>query len=226
MASILLIEDDRALGSLLQGELERAGYRCTWRETVADGLAEFERSPPDLLLLDLMLPDGSGYRVLAEVRLRSQVPVIILTARTMSQDKVLGLDLGADDYVTKPFWNDELIARIRARLRRPEAVGAGARSHLLGEVRVDLTARRVVGPDGERHLTPTEFDILAYLLQRRGRAVRREQLATACLNAEEAPDQSLQTHLSRLRRKLGADGQQIRTVWGIGYRIDAEELGS
>ncbi len=222
MANILLIEDDLALGSLLQAELLRAGYLCVWKQNVSEGLAEFQRQEPDLLLLDLMLPDGSGFQVLKQVRSQSQVPVIILTARNLSEDKVMGLDLGADDYVTKPFWNDELIARIRARLRRPTAVAGEAQSLTMGRVEADLAARRVLVDGAEKRLTPTEFNILEYLLKRRGRAVRREQLQAAFLKAEESPEQSLQTHVSRLRRKLGPDGKLIRTVWGIGYRIDEE----
>ena len=222
MSHILLIEDDLSIGSLLRDELLRADYGCDWVTTAAEGMRAFDAVSPDLVLLDLMLPDGSGFRVLRHIRARSHVPVIILTARNLSEDKVQGLDLGADDYVTKPFWNDELLARIRARLRRP-AVAVQVTCVDIGQTRVELEARRVLRAGVELHLTPTEFNLLQMLVERRGKAVRRELLIATCLQAEEAPEQSLQTHISRLRRKLGPDGAHIRTVWGIGYRLEAGE---
>lgn len=220
-AHILLVEDDPTLGELLETELIRAGYSCSWSQDGTGGLAHFEAKEPDLVLLDLMLPDQSGFSVLSKIRESSQVPVIVLTAHNMSEDKVQGLDLGADDYVTKPFWNDELLARIRARLRRPTAAKEDAR-HSFGAVEIDLDARTVVVAGAEARLTPTEFELLEYLVMRLGRAVRREQLVSAVLRGDEATEQALQTHISRLRRKLKADGGRIRTVWGIGYRLDEE----
>jgi DNA-binding response OmpR family regulator len=223
MPRILLVEDDPTLGEMLKRELESATYEVEWAEDAASGLAAFHRQPPDLLLLDLMLPDTSGFVVLEKVREVASTPVILLTARHMNQDKVRGLDLGADDYVTKPFWNDELLARIRARLRRKEGESAPSRKRRVGAVLVDLDARSVSVGGASAHLSPTEFALLAYLLERDGRAVRSEQLIEAVLTGEESTRQALQTHMSRLRKKLHEDGERILTVWGIGYRVDTSD---
>lgn len=216
MPDLLLVEDDPALGSLLAEDLDAAGYTCTWAPTLADARLVLGRDPVCLVLLDLMLPDGSGFDLLQEIRARSEVPVIVLTARTFSEDKVQGLDLGADDYVTKPFWTEELLARIRARLRR--TAPAEARRGF-GDVRVFTEARRVEVGGEDVRLTPTEYALLDTLLRQQGKAVRREELARASLEDGDSPD-NLQAHVSRLRKKLGPDGAWIRTVWGIGYRLD------
>jgi DNA-binding response OmpR family regulator len=217
---ILLIEDDSTLGDLLRVELDRAGYECVWARDASTGLDAFHAHHPALVLLDLMLPDYSGFFVLERLREVSQVPVIVLTARHLSSDKVRGLDLGADDYMTKPFWNEELLARVRARLRRNTAPQA-ARRVSFGAVCIDLDARTVTISGETEHLSPTEYALLVYLVERDGRAVRGEQLAEAVLTGEDTTRTALQTHVSRLRRKLGEDGQRIRTVWGIGYRFDS-----
>lgn len=219
MALILLIEDDAALGAMVRNELEIAGYSCTWAETGAAGLVAFGERAPELVLLDLMLPDHSGFVVLEHIRQRSQVPVIVLTARHVNEDKVRGLDLGADDYVTKPFWTEELLARIRARLRRNPAPSSGNRRSF-GRLAIDFDARTVTVGTEPAHLSPTELDLLGYLVERAGRAVRSEQLIESVLVGEEGTRQALQTHMSRLRKKLGDEGGRILTVWGIGYRFD------
>jgi DNA-binding response OmpR family regulator len=215
MARLLLVEDDPALGKSLLQTLVDGGHEARWETAALPGLEAARRWAPDLVLLDLMLPDRSGLEVLAD--LRAIAPVIVLTARHSAADKVKGLDLGADDYVTKPFWNEELLARIRAQLRRERSSSARLQ---LGSLGIDLVAR-LVDVGGERiGLSPTEFDVLAYLVERRGRAVRAEQAVADLLSGDDATRQALQTHVSRLRKKLGAEGARIGTVWGIGYRFE------
>jgi len=221
MHDVLLIEDDLDLGRLLRGELQRAGYRCRWATTAALGLLEIERRRPDVTLLDLQLPDRSGFDLLPELRRRSAMPVIVVTARLLGDDKVRALDLGADDYVTKPFWAQELLARLRAVVRRtrPQASAVDVQ---LGALRIDVPARQVSVAGAPCSLTPTEFNLLHHLARRPGQALRREQLVDAVLPKEGSATEALQVHISRLRRKLGAEGWRVKTVWGIGYRLDVD----
>lgn len=219
MGSILVVEDDPRMGEMVVGLLERAGYAVTLAVDARGGQTAFRTGTPDLVLLDIMLPDRSGLELLAELRQSSRVPVLLLTARGEAEDRVLGLDLGADDYLSKPFWNEELLARIRALLRRQAAAPAGPRVRSFGAVRVDVDARQVQVAERPVRLTPTEFELLSYLLERAGRAIRREQLLAA-LPGEERTENGLQTQISRLRARLGRDGARIKTVWGIGYMLD------
>lgn len=223
MSRILVIEDDRFLAEIVREELTRAGYTPTLTHDGASGLAAFQKREPDLILLDLVLPDRTGFSILAEIRTQSAVPVIILTSKDGGEEKVTGLDLGADDYVTKPFRTDELLARVRARLRRPTSAREPYGTRNFGTVEVDLGARTVTVSGEEAGLTPTEFKLLEVLLRRHGKAVKREQLIAALNGGDQATEQALQTHISRLRRKLGGDGEKIRTVWGVGYRLDLED---
>jgi len=181
----------------------------------------------DLVLLDLGLPGTYGLDVLKAIRKRSEVPVLILTARDHTSDKVRGLSLGADDYVTKPFWPDELVARIRARLRRPgmgRASTAAQRDEesivRAGSIEIDLEGPRVIVGAEEIELTRAELAILAMLARRAGRAVTRADLAEEALDG--GGERTLDVHVSRLRKKLGDEGERIKTVWGIGYRLELE----
>lgn len=217
MARILVVEDDALTAQVIRDALTFFGYEV---EVARDGeaaLAQFVATEFDLVLLDLILPSVSGLEILAEVRRRSDVPVIILTARDEGEEKVAGLDLGADDYVTKPFRSDELLARVRARLRRLPGRVAD-RVQTLGDVVIDLGARLVTVAGEPAHLTPTEFRLLEILVEHSGLTVLRDDLVLA-LGGEDATEQALQTHVSRLRRKLGADGDRIKTAWGVGYRL-------
>ncbi|MCB9766472.1 MAG: response regulator transcription factor [Alphaproteobacteria bacterium] len=218
-AEILLIEDDTTLGWLLRDELRAAGYRCRWVDTAADGLTELAERPPALVLLDLMLPDRSGFAVIREVRKAHAVPIIVVSSRASSEDKIEALDLGADDYVTKPFSAGELLARIRARLRTRDPKPAARMA--FGAVAVDRPARRVTVAGTPCALTPTELDVLLALLDRAGETVLHEDLAAEVLPGQDVSERAVHTHVSRLRRKLGADGARIETVWGLGYRLDA-----
>jgi len=222
MARILLVEDDANLGVMMSGLLESAGHATVWARDLSEATTCFSELPPDLVLLDLMLPDGNGLGLLRDIRRLHNVPVLIVTARGQGEDKVLGLDLGADDYLVKPFWNEELLARVRALLRRGSAPGPDTpRPRAFGAVVVDPVARRVLVAGEVVRLTPTEFDLLFFLLERAGRAIRREEICAAVLRDEEGGEAALQSHVSRLRAKLGADGERLRTVWGIGYLLDA-----
>jgi DNA-binding response OmpR family regulator len=217
---VLLIEDDLELGRLLRDELRGAGYLCRWATTAQRALRELEVRLADLVILDLQLPDRSGFDLLPELRARARAPILVVTARVLGEDKVRALDLGADDYITKPFWAAELFARLRALLRRAGSESQASGLQLYGELRIDVTAREVfVGGEGCR-LTPTEFNLLRHLAARPGQALRHEQLMDAVLPREDSATEALQVHVSRLRRKLGREGWRIRTVWGIGYRLD------
>ena len=225
-ARILLVEDDAELGEELVARLKREGYALTWLRDGDEALrAPYEEL--DLVLLDLGLPGTYGLDVLKAIRKRSEVPVLILTARDHTSDKVRGLSLGADDYVTKPFWPDELVARIRARLRRPgmsKPSGAAQRDDdalvRAGSIEIDLEGPRVKVGEDEVELTRAELAILAMLARRAGRAVTRADLADEALDG--GGERTLDVHVSRLRKKLGDEGERIKTVWGIGYRLEIE----
>ncbi len=218
---ILLVEDDAALGAQLSGQLERAGYRVTWLRDGDDALRE-DLAPYALVLLDIMLPGTYGLDVLKAYRNVSDVPVMLLTARDFTADKVRGLSLGADDYITKPFYPDELLARIRARLRRPALRRGDAGGPIrVGELEVQVDARRVSVAGNPIELTKVEFDLLAALARRPGQAVTRQSLVSSALDPDREGDaRTLDVHVSRLRKKLGAEGKRIVTVWGIGYRLE------
>ena len=217
---ILLVEDDVELGRQLTAHLERKGFAVTWLQDGDRAMAEDPRAYA-LIVLDLMLPGAYGLDVLKAARTQTDVPVLILSARNETSDKVRALQLGADDYVTKPFWPEELVARIHARLRRPALQREGR--FQVGALDLDLAARRVQLAGESIALAPVEFDLLAALARRRGQAVSRLTLVEALLDPETAnPERTLDVHVSRLRKKLGAAGSQIRTVYKIGYRLDEE----
>lgn len=213
---ILLIEDDAELGAQLAARLRRAGYQLSWWQEGRRLSSEAEL-PFELVILDLMLPGTYGLDILKDLRAFSEVPVLVLSARNDTSDKIRALKLGADDYMTKPFWPDELLERVRARLRRP----ALSRTQLLesGALRIDLDARSV-SLDGQAvELTKVEFELLVALARRPGVAVSRAFLAEHVLeqDSETAP-RTLDVHASRLRKKLGR-ADLIETVWGVGYRL-------
>lgn len=221
LGTIVLVEDDPSISELLQLYLGREGYLVVATAS-AVAAAELVRSnAPALVILDLMLPDGSGLQVLKSVRAFSTVPVIILTAKDADQDKILGLELGADDYMTKPFNPGELVARVRAVLRRSAPAGdSGAQT--AGGVEV-LPDERVVRLDGARvELTPREFDLLHYLLVNRGIALSRERLLEEVWGYSFYGDaRTVDVHIRQVRKKLGRWAPIIQTVWGVGYRADA-----
>ena len=222
-AQILLVEDDPQLGEQVVKHLTRAGFEVTW---VDDGDAA--RGAPldelDLIVLDLMLPGTYGMDLLKIYRAQSQVPVLILSARDAATDKVRALKLGADDYMTKPFWPEELVARVAARLRRPTMERSDVTR--VGALTLDLEARKLEVEGEAVDVTPIEWNILAQLARRKGSAVTREALVEAALDdAAEGASRNLDVHISRLRKKLGPAAKQLATVWGVGYRLEREVQG-
>lgn len=211
------MEDDAALGEQVVQTLSRAGFDPHW---VRDGDAARDLDPDDynVIVLDLMLPGTYGMDLLKRYRVKSEVPVLILSARDDTADKIRGLKLGADDYVTKPFFPEELVARVQACMRRPNLVATDRL--VAGAIRIDLERRQVSGSDGVVTLTPVEFEILALLARRKGSAVTRDALVAAALDpSHDGSRRTLDVHISRLRSKLGGDATQLETVWGIGYRL-------
>ena len=217
---ILLVEDDVALGRQVVGSLRDAGFEAHW---VQDGDDARELRPDDyrLIVLDLMLPGTYGMDLLKIYRAKSEVPVLILSARDDTADKIRGLQLGADDYVTKPLFPEELLARVQACLRRPNL--STTERLVVGAIVVDLDRREVTANGTVLSLTPVELDILTTLARRRGAAVTRDALVEAALDpAQDSSRRTLDVHISRLRTKLGDAASQLETVWGIGYRLSDE----
>jgi len=225
---VLLVEDDRRLASLTARYLEGHGLVVTVVADGDQGLAEAVRNPYDVVLLDLMLPGRDGIEVCRELRARRDVPVIMVTARGEEADRVLGLEIGADDYVAKPFSSRELLARIRSVVRRARGhAGPPSRPVQVGRLLLDPGAFRATLDGKVLPLTPYEFTLLRVLAERAGRVLSREQLLDLAKgNAEEAFDRSIDVHISRLRQKLGDDPRNprlLKTVRGTGYLLATEE---
>ncbi len=231
MATILVVEDERDLNNLVRRHLEDEGHRVV---QAFDGLAAVEAAQRDrfeLVVLDWMLPRLDGLEVCRRLRRESIVPILMLTARSEEIDRVLGLEVGADDYLTKPFSVRELLARVRAILRRVElmrAEGSGGDDTPAppvldaGPLRVDL-GQHMASLEGQPvELTPKEFDLLVLLMRHPGRAFSRDYLIEKVWGYDAAgSDRTVDTHVLRLRKKLGPVGDRIETVWGLGYRFKA-----
>jgi two-component system response regulator RegX3 len=229
--SILLIEDEESISEPLERALGREGFEVVIAATAAEGRERFRERSPDVVLLDVMLPDGDGRDVLREIRSISRTPVVMLTARGEELERVLGLELGADDYVTKPFSAAELAARVRAVLRRADAPSVEADGAVLavGDMRMDLDRHAVVRDGEELELTVKEYELLRMLLEHAGRVVKREQLIREVWDTTWfGSTKTLDVHVSALRRKLGddpAEPRYIHTVRGVGFRFaSADEL--
>ncbi len=220
---IFVVEDDAAIAAGLVRGLRAAGFAVELAVEGHEGARRVLAAAPDLVVLDLMLPGDSGFTVLERIRAHSSVPVVVLTARAALDDRLRCLDLGAEDFLAKPFWMEELVARIRARLRLRDS--APRRVIGFDDVEVDLDARTVCVAGQPVAFTRHEFDLLAYLVERPSRALARLQLADAALPIEGDRDvRTVDSHVARVRRKLGPVGAaRIATVWGIGYRFDPPE---
>lgn len=221
---ILLVEDDEKLAALIARYLASHGVVVSRAMDGAQGLIESTRSHFDVVLLDVMLPAMNGLEVCRELRKRSAVPIIMLTARTEEADRVMGLEMGADDYVIKPFSSRELLARIRAQVRRARGLsGPTARPLKVGTLSLDPSRMEVTLSGTIIPLTSYEFSILRVLAERVGTILSREQLMDLARgNAEEAFDRSIDVHISKLRQKLGDDSKNprlLRTVRGVGYML-------
>ena len=221
--TIIVVEDDHNISDLVAMYLRREGFRVLQADDAEQGLAHFERESPKLLIVDIGLPGAlDGLELCRQVRKTSDVPVIILTARDDEIDRVIGLELGADDYVTKPFSARELVARVRAILRRAGAAAAGRTEPVtteIGGIVVDSARREVTCAGHVVALTTREFDLLAYLVANSGLALSRRQLLDGVWGEGWYGDErTVDVHVRQLRKKLG-DELPLTTVWGVGYRL-------
>ena len=218
---VLVIEDDLQVVQGVASGLRRAGFDVSIAMDGDEGAHRVLSEPFDAVVLDLMLPGRDGHAVLEAMSGRVSVPVIVLSARSELSARLRSFQLGAVDFVPKPFWIEELVARLRSRLalRAPEA----HRILRLGTVEIDLDARRASREGEDLGLTPAELNVLVFLAERPGRAVSRLTLVERALPEEGgATERTVDSHVSRLRRKLGPEGAWLGTVWGIGYRLDPE----
>jgi two-component system alkaline phosphatase synthesis response regulator PhoP len=221
--TILVVDDEARIVRLVRDYLERAGYGVLAARDGETALQLARQEQPDLIVLDLMLPGVDGLDVCRRLRQESGVPIIMLTARVEEADRVVGLELGADDYVTKPFSPRELVARVRATLRRTSGQVGPATVLRAGDVELDTAALAATVADQPVELTPTEFQLLAAMVQQPGRIFSREQLLQAIHGvAFDGYDRSVDSHIKNLRRKIEPDPRQpryVQTVYGVGYRF-------
>ena len=223
---ILIVDDDPNIAHLVQLYLEKEGFEVKVAQRGDDALNEFRRLPPDLMLLDLMLPGVDGWQVLKTIRKTSTIPVIMLTAKDETFDKVLGLELGADDYVTKPFDAKELVARVKAVLRRTQGSGDGEKNDSVSfpGLTVSLSKYEVHYQGRPVEMPPKELEVLYFLASHANMVFTREQLLEQVWGFDFFGDsRTVDVHIKRLREKLtGCEelGWHIRTVWGVGYKFE------
>jgi DNA-binding response OmpR family regulator len=220
---LLVVEDDPGVaGGIVRG-LREAGFEVELATSGVDGAKKALEGGFSAIVLDLMLPGQSGFEVLEQLKGRSSVPVLVLTARSDLADRLRCFGLGAADFITKPFWLEELVARLRARLR----INSEAPKRIVrwANVALDLDSRLVTIEGADAGLTKNEFDVLAHLVERQGRAISRDQLAEHALTPFEQRDaRTVDSHIARIRKKLGPEGgARIATVWGIGYRFESDK---
>jgi two-component system KDP operon response regulator KdpE len=227
MHLILAVEDEPALRSILRALFESENYRFVEASTAARAEIEARTHKPDLVLVDLGLPDGDGLNVIRRVRVWSAVPIIVLSARTMEEQKIAALDAGADDYITKPFSAPELLARVRSALRRNARREDGSSTLTFGPLRIDIARRESLGPDGQIHMTPLEYRVLESLARQAGLIVRQDQLIREVWGPDRLGDsRSLRVCVKNLRSKLEPDPRRPRylvTEVGLGYRLRTDE---
>jgi DNA-binding response OmpR family regulator len=219
--SVLIVEDESSIASFVSLYLKNAGYGVRAVSNGADALAQVEAEQPALIVLDLMLPDMDGIEVCRRIRQRRDIPILMLTARDEDVDKIIGLEVGADDYMTKPFNPRELVARVKSILRRSAPAARDKESAQIrhGDLLVDSGRREVFVGEEEIQLAPKEFDLLWELLDHRGLVLTRDQLLERVWGYTFAGDtRTVDVHVRQLRRKLG-DASPIVTVWGVGYKV-------
>jgi two-component system, OmpR family, phosphate regulon response regulator PhoB len=223
MSTVLVVEDEPMVRDVVVRYLRREGYEALEATDVDEARSALEHGSPSLVVLDLMLPGGDGLELCREIRASSELPVIMLTARADEADRIVGLELGADDYVTKPFSPRELTARVRTVLRRSRPPTEREGRMVFDELEVDTSTREVLARDEPVHLTAKEFDLLAFLARHPRRVFSRRQLMEAVWGYEAAFDSGTVTvHVRRMREKIETDPSQprwIETVWGVGYRF-------
>jgi DNA-binding response OmpR family regulator len=218
---VLVVEDEVSIASFVSLYLKNAGYGVKAVSSGADALAQVEAEQPALIVLDLMLPDMDGIEVCRRVRQRRDIPILMLTARDEDVDKIIGLEVGADDYMTKPFNPRELVARVKSILRRsgPDRKERESATLQHGDLHIDSGRREVKVGDDEIQLAPKEFDLLWELLDHRGLVLTRDQLLERVWGYTFAGDtRTVDVHVRQLRRKLG-EASPIVTVWGVGYKV-------
>jgi two-component system, OmpR family, alkaline phosphatase synthesis response regulator PhoP len=219
--TVLVVEDETSIASFVALYLKNAGYRIQTAGTGREALERAAAEKPSLIVLDLMLPDVDGLEVCRRIRQTSDVPILMLTARDEDVDKIIGLEVGADDYLTKPFNPRELVARVKSVLRRsvPERREAQTKQIKHGDLEIDVGRREVLVSGTEVQLAPKEFDLLWELLDHRGLVLTRDQLLERVWGYTFAGDtRTVDVHVRQLRRKLG-EASPIVTVWGVGYKV-------
>ncbi|HEX9041869.1 MAG TPA: response regulator transcription factor [Trebonia sp.] len=221
-ARILVVDDELSLRRLLRLYLTRAGFTVVEASTGSEALALLRRGDVDLAIVDVMLPEVDGFEVVRQARRNSAIPIILLTARGEEANRVAGLELGADDYVVKPFLAHEVVARVRAQLRRARGFDADTDALQVGKIELDRRARRCTVGGQEIDLTRREFDLLETLLANPGLVCTREQLLDAAWGSRYVSEKTVDVHVAGLRRKLG-DALRISTLRGVGYRLEADD---
>lgn len=223
---LLIIDDDERLNALLTDYLAKFGFEVQAVAQPQQGLEIIRTAPPDLVILDVMLPTMDGFDVLRTIRRESQIPVIMLTARGEVTDRIVGLEIGADDYIPKPFEPRELVARIQTVLRRKQDISSVSSTLRFGNLTVDLNRKAAFVNEKNCELTTAEFELLALFIRQKGKVLNREQIMDAIRHEDwEAFDRSVDVLVSRLRQKLGDDPKNprfIKTVWGSGYLFIGE----
>ncbi len=222
-ATVLVVDDEPQLVRVLRGYLEQAGYRVVTAHAGPEAMAQFQSRRPDLVLLDLNLPGMDGFEVARAIRRQGDTPIIMLTARVEETDRLIGLELGADDYVPKPFSPREVVARVRAVLRRSQAPREALDLIRIGDVQISVPRHTVSRGEQPVELTPTEFNLLVTLAREPGRAFSRMQLLEAAQgDAFEGYERTIDAHIKNLRAKLEPEPRQPRyilTVFGVGYKF-------
>ncbi len=217
---ILVVEDEERLRKLVRKYLLLEGYQVHEAANGLEALDVFEAEPIDVMILDVMMPYKNGFEVAKEVRRNSQVPIIMLTARSEEEDKLQGFDLGIDDYVTKPFSTRELMARVKALLKRTNVTATSEKLEL-GSLMIDTAARRILVDGEDVTFSPKEYDCLMYFVDNPNQALSREQILNRVWGFDYfGEDRTVDTVIKRLRKKLGEEGERIKTVRGVGYRFE------
>ncbi|MGE0491227.1 MAG: response regulator transcription factor [Vulcanimicrobiota bacterium] len=221
--TVLVVDDEEAIVEILTMNLIREGYTVLSADHGKAALDQVRSGSPDLMLLDVGLPDMDGFQVCAELRGFSTIPVIMVTARGEDVDKILGLETGADDYIVKPFNPKEVVARVKALLRRSEVTGGGGTGTILSydQVEIDLLRRRVTVNGEQVDLTPREYDLITFLLSRKEEILSRDEILREVWGSEHLDARSVDVHIRYIREKLSKCGaaSYIQTVWGKGYRF-------
>jgi two-component system phosphate regulon response regulator PhoB len=224
---ILIVEDDKHISKLVKYNLEKAGFECTVTITGEEALEILDRDPINLIILDIMLPKMDGFetcKIIKQKKIGASIPIIMLTAKSEEMDRVVGFELGADDYVVKPFSPRELVLRVKAILKRGEIKEIDKDILTVDKLKVDIPRHKITVDKKEIELTQMEFKLLTILMRRIGRVQSRDQLLNDVWDiASDVTTRTIDTHIKRLRQKLGKMGKLIETVRGIGYRFSERD---